>query len=71
MSSGIQPGEALTEQFHIQAVIFKIDTVQVCDLQLSADPWRQAFCVFYNLVVIKIQAGNTVVAFWVLQVFPL
>ena len=61
--TGIQPCEALAQKLNVQLSLLKVDTVQVCDLKLASCAWLQIFCVLYNLVVVEVETGYTVVAF--------
>ena len=65
--TGIQPCEALAQKLDVQLSLLKIDTVQVCDLKLASCAWLQVLCVLYNLVVVEVETGDTVVALWLFR----
>mgnify|MGYP006978892637 FL=1 len=62
--TGIQPCEALAQKLNVQLSFLKVDTVQVCDLKLASCAWLQILCVLYDLVVVEVETGYTVVALW-------
>ena len=64
MGAGVEPGKAALEIFHIKLAFFKIEAVEIGDLQFAARRRLQPGCQFHHLVVVKIQAGDGMVRFW-------
>ena len=54
VGTGVQPGEALTQQLYVELAGLQIDPVQVGDLQFVALGGLQALGVLHNTVVIEI-----------------
>ena len=62
MGSGIKPGKALAEEFHIETAFLQVDAVKICDLVLSAGGGLQIPGNADDAVVIEVQAGDAVIA---------
>ena len=69
MRPGIQPGEALPQQFYIQCPIFQINAIEVGNLQLTAGRRFQILCVLHYAVIIEIQTRYAVIALWLSRLF--
>ena len=67
MGSRIQPGKALTQQFHVQLLIFQINPVQIRDLQLPSGTGLQIFGVLHHPVIVEIQTCDAVIALGMLR----
>ena len=69
VGAGVEPGEALTEQLHIEGVILEVDAVEIGDLQLASGGGREVFRVFHDLVVVEIQSRHAVIGLRLLRLF--
>ena len=67
VGSGVEPGEALSEQCHIQLAILEVDAVEVGDLELATCGWLQILRVLYDTVIIEVETRYTVVGLRVLR----
>ena len=69
MCPGIKPSKALPENFHMQFASSEINSVKIGYFQFPTFRWAEALCVFHDIIIVKIQAGYTIIALWRLWFF--
>ena len=62
--SGVEPGGAAAENFHVQATLVEVEPVQVCDLEFSALGRLEVASQGDDVLVVKVEAGDRVVGLW-------
>ena len=61
MCTCIQPCEALSKQFYIQISLLQINPVQIGNLQLSTCRRLQLLRILYNMIIIEVKTGYTII----------
>ena len=67
VGSGVEPGEALSEQGDIELAVLEVDAIKVGDLELATCRWLQVLRVLYDAVIIEVETRYTVVGLRVLR----
>lgn len=60
MCTCVQPGKALSQQFHIQRTLFQINTIQIGNLQFTTSRRFQVLRKLNHTVIIEVQTSYTV-----------
>ena len=69
MGAGVEPGIATAEPFDMKLAAFEVPLVEVGNLELATCRWLHFTYDIHHALVVKIQAGDSVVRLWRFRLF--
>ena len=69
MGTSVQPGVAALQNLNLNLIALQIGIIDCGYLQLAACTWLDGFGNINDLIVVKVQSGDCVIAFWLERLF--